>query len=131
MIMSLFCVLELNSLQNAMMLMPCGPSAGPTGGAGLALPATSWSLTRPATFLAMFDSDPLLYLGEIQLDRCSAAEDRHLHAKLLLVGFDLFDRTGEVSESSVDDADLVAGFEGDTRLGLIRTLDDALSQIVN
>ena len=51
--MSLLAVLELNSLQNAMMLMPCGPSAGPTGGAGLALPAWSCSLTMPETFFAM------------------------------------------------------------------------------
>src|SRR5580698_6031596 len=53
MIMSLPCVLALNSLQNAMMLMPCGPRAGPTGGAGLALPAASCSLTIPETFFAM------------------------------------------------------------------------------
>ena len=53
MIMSLPCVLALNSLQNPMMLMPCGPSAGPTGGAGLALPAGSCSLTIPVTFFAM------------------------------------------------------------------------------
>src|SRR5215212_5486466 len=34
-------VLALNSLQNAMMLTPCAPSAGPTGGAGFAAPAGS------------------------------------------------------------------------------------------
>src|SRR5579862_565572 len=32
-------VLALNALQNSMMLTPCGPSAVPTGGAGVALPA--------------------------------------------------------------------------------------------
>src|SRR6185503_7853450 len=47
------CVRELNSLQNAMMLMPCGPSAVPTGGAGLALPAGIWSFTNPVTFFAI------------------------------------------------------------------------------
>ena len=31
-----FCVAALNSLQNAMMLTPRGPSAVPTGGAGFA-----------------------------------------------------------------------------------------------
>jgi hypothetical protein len=36
-------VLALNSLQNAMMLTPWAPSAGPTGGAGFAAPAGSWS----------------------------------------------------------------------------------------
>src|SRR5205814_4037669 len=47
------CVRELNSLQKAMMLMPCGPSAVPTGGAGLALPAGIWSFTNPVAFFAI------------------------------------------------------------------------------
>src|SRR5580704_10121297 len=130
MIMSLPCVLALNSLQKAMMLMPWGPSAGPTGGAGLALPAASWSLTIPETFLAMA-LDPLLHLTEIQLDRRRAAEDRDLHPQLLLVGFDLFDRPREVRERPVDDANLVARLERDARLRLDSTLDDALSQILD
>src|SRR5215207_8971863 len=46
------CVRALNSLQKAMMLMPCGPSAVPTGGAGLAFPAGIWSFTKPDTFFA-------------------------------------------------------------------------------
>src|SRR5699024_12622371 len=33
-----------------LLLMPCGPSAGPTGGAGDAAPASIWSLIRPETF---------------------------------------------------------------------------------
>src|SRR5438094_821651 len=45
-------VLALNCLQNSMMLTPCGPSAGPTGCAGVALPAGIWSFTMPVTFLA-------------------------------------------------------------------------------
>src|SRR6266705_6571909 len=44
-----FWVAALNSLQNAMMLTPRGPSAVPTGGAGLACPAGIWSLIS-ATF---------------------------------------------------------------------------------
>ena len=47
------CVRALNSLQKAMMLMPCGPSAVPTGGAGLALPAGICSFTNPVTFFAI------------------------------------------------------------------------------
>jgi hypothetical protein len=38
-------VLALNALQNSMMLTPCGPSAVPTGGAGVALPAGICSFT--------------------------------------------------------------------------------------
>src|SRR4029079_1077408 len=47
------CVRELNALQNSMMLTPCWPSAGPTGGAGLAAPAGIWSLISVSTFLAI------------------------------------------------------------------------------
>ena len=43
-------VRALNSLQNCMMFKPCCPSAGPTGGAGLALPAGHWSLMSAVTF---------------------------------------------------------------------------------
>src|SRR5688500_6282012 len=47
--------LELKSLQNAMMLTPCWPRAGPTGGEGLALPAGSCSFTYPVIFfMALF-----------------------------------------------------------------------------
>src|SRR5882724_3869355 len=48
-----FCVVALNSLQNAMMLTPRGPSAVPTGGAGLACPAGIWSLICAITSLAI------------------------------------------------------------------------------
>src|SRR5579863_771630 len=47
------CVLALNSLQNAMMLMPCGPSAVPTGGAGFARPAGICNFTNPTAFFAI------------------------------------------------------------------------------
>src|ERR1700691_498113 len=78
MIMSLPWVFALNSLQKAMILMPCGPSAAHTGGAGLALPAASWSLTIHETFFAMTipmilrdcacarSDDPLLHLTEVE-----------------------------------------------------------------
>src|SRR4051812_50175078 len=43
-------VRALNSLQNCMMFRPCCPSAGPTGGAGFALPAGHCSLMVAGTF---------------------------------------------------------------------------------
>src|SRR6202167_4042858 len=46
-------VLALNALQNSMMLTPCGPSAVPTGGAGVALPAGIWSFTIALIFFAI------------------------------------------------------------------------------
>src|SRR5260221_857190 len=36
-----------------MMLIPCGPRAVPTGGAGFVFPAGICSLTNPVTFFAM------------------------------------------------------------------------------
>src|SRR5690242_11928942 len=45
-------VRALKSLQNAMMLRPRWPSAGPIGGDGLAAPAGTCSLRNPATFFA-------------------------------------------------------------------------------
>src|ERR1700758_3500366 len=46
-------VFALKFLQKSMMLTPCGPSAVPTGGAGVALPAAIWSFTTACTFLAI------------------------------------------------------------------------------
>src|SRR5262245_31007578 len=46
-------VWALNALQKSMMLTPCWPRAGPTGGAGVALPAGMCSFTYPVIFFAM------------------------------------------------------------------------------
>merc|ERR1719313_1656418 len=46
-------VRALYSLQNIIMLTPAAPSAGPTGGAGLTLPAWSASLMIFVTFFAI------------------------------------------------------------------------------
>ena len=43
-------VAALYALTKSMIATPCGPSAVPTGGAGLALPAGIWILTIAATF---------------------------------------------------------------------------------
>src|SRR6185436_13436750 len=62
------CVRALNSLQKAMMLIPWGPRAVPTGGAGFALPAGICSLTKPTAFFAM-----------ILLSYCLAARSVRVH----------------------------------------------------
>jgi hypothetical protein len=50
-----FCeaVFALKFLQKSMMLTPCCPSAGPTGGAGVASPAGICSFTYPVIFFAI------------------------------------------------------------------------------
>src|SRR4029453_3995939 len=51
---SSFEVFALKFLQKSMILTPCGPSAVPTGGAGVAFPAEIWSFTIACTFFAMY-----------------------------------------------------------------------------
>src|SRR3954468_9264486 len=53
-----FAVWALNALTNSMMLMPCWPRAGPTGGAGEAWPPGACSLMVVRTFLAIRSSSP-------------------------------------------------------------------------
>src|SRR6201989_3014552 len=98
-----FSVAALYALQNSMMLTPCWPSAGPTGGAGVGCPAWICSFISPATFFfwGMVLGVPLSFLlrfrrvelrsaqpttpksldlGDLvegQFDGCFAAEDRH------------------------------------------------------
>src|SRR3954470_12031644 len=67
-------VAALNALTNSMMLMPCWPSAGPPGGAGVAWPPGACSLMVVRTFFAMLLD--LLHLVVPDLDRRLAAEDR-------------------------------------------------------
>src|ERR671927_192225 len=107
-----------------MMLTPCWPSAGPTGGAGVAAPALIWSLmTAVNRFLGGMTSfsafrwwfgapgSDLRDLGERQLDRRLAAEDGHEHLQLLLLGVDLVDRGRQGREGPVHDGDGLADLE--------------------
>src|SRR5207302_4430286 len=89
-------VCALNALQNSMMLTPCWPCAGPTGGAGFAWPPGICSLISVSTFFAM--SVQLLHLVERQLDGHLALEDVDEHLQLLLVGVDVDDLAVEVGE---------------------------------
>src|SRR5215470_648798 len=89
-------VLALNCLQNSMMLTCAWPSAGPIGGAGVALPAGICSFTLPVTFFAILGH--LLHLPEFQLDRSGAAENRDHHLERLAVFVDLVHHTGKAGE---------------------------------
>ena len=60
-----------------MMFTPCWPRAGPTGGAGVALPAGICNFTWPITFFAIAVTLCLLHLKKIQFHRRRTAENRH------------------------------------------------------
>src|SRR5664280_2652809 len=126
-------VCALKFLQNSMMLTPCWPSAGPTGGAGLAAPAGICNLITAASFFFLGGMRPLAsgawfgwsagidqqagistsskcslnlgHLVERQLDRRLPAEDRHQHLELLGVRVDLVDGGGQRGERPVGDLD--------------------------
>src|SRR5881394_485765 len=99
-------VCALNALQNSMMLTPCWPSAGPTGGAGFAWPPGICSLMSVRTFLAI--SVQFLHLVERELHRNLALEDVDEHLQLLLVGVDVDDLAVEVRERAGRDLDRFA-----------------------
>src|SRR5437773_1176178 len=100
-------VCALNALQNSMMLTPCWPSAGPTGGAGLAWPPGIWSLMSVRTFFAI-TSVQFLDLVERELDRHLSFEDVDQHLELLLVRVDVDDLAVEVGERARCDLDGLA-----------------------
>src|ERR1700689_4803143 len=99
-----------------MMLTPCGPSAVPTGGAGVAFPAGICSFTEPVIFFAILNRAQcppewravrsfhqiylcgLFDLQEVQLDRGCAAKNRDQHAQGVALRIDLVDLALEVRE---------------------------------
>src|ERR1700744_4950317 len=95
-----------------MMLTPCWPSAGPTGGAGFAAPAWICNLMIAASFflggmLSLRLSD-LGNLAERQFDGRLATEDRHEDVQLLVHRVDLADRRRQGRERPVHDGDRLA-----------------------
>src|SRR4051812_43106938 len=148
---SSFAVRELKFLQKSIILTPCGPSAVPTGGAGVAFPAAIWSFTIACTFFAMIPcarcqlpaSSCQLYatrvagrgsvkleamqlqffdLQKIQFDRRRTAEDGDHHLQGVAIEVDLVHGAVEAGERALVDADLIAFFEGVLRLGLLGRL---------
>src|SRR6266700_2921992 len=102
-------VCALNALQNSMMLTPCWPSAGPTGGAGVAEPPGHWSFTLTLSSFAMSDG---LHLPVFEFHRGRPAEDRHDDAHEALGGDRLVDDAVEGLERAFLDLHRVALLEG-------------------
>src|SRR3712207_5094280 len=113
-----------------MMLTPCWPSAGPTGGAGVAAPALIWSLTIAESFRFLGGISSFLVvvaarrgpacrgggsdlrdLRERELDRRLPAEDRHQDLDLLGVDVDLADRRRQRGERPVHHRHRLADLE--------------------
>src|SRR6266550_1507065 len=115
-----------------MMLTPCCPRAGPTGGAGLAAPAWICSLMIAVSFfflggipwlscLCVLAGLELGDLAERQLDRGLAAEDRHQHLEFLMQRIDLVDRGRQSGERTVHDRHRLSDREvDDLDLRLVR-----------
>src|SRR2546425_11273939 len=95
-------VCALNALQNSMMLTPCCPSAGPTGGAGLACPAGICSLIWPVTFFAIAFLC-LFHLPILQFHWRIAPKNIHRDFQFSTVRFDLLDHPAEIQERPVID----------------------------
>src|SRR5437763_10645833 len=93
-----------------MMLTPCCPSAGPTGGAGVAAPASICSLMIAASFF-LGGISGFLDLGDLaegELDRRLTTEDRDQYLQLLRVRIDFIDGRGQRRERAVHDSDRLA-----------------------
>src|SRR3954462_2562852 len=109
---ALSAVRSLSDFVNSTMLMPCGPSAVPTGGAGVALPAGSCRVRTIRIFLATVCarslSLELFDLQEVELDRGLPAEDADEALQLVALRVDLVDRADELGERPVGDADALA-----------------------
>src|ERR1700678_3764237 len=107
---SLFCVRALNCLQNSMMLTWAWPKAGPTGGAGVALPASICNFTCVCTFLTggiaiTFRLNYLLNFAKLELHRSRPPEDRDHHLQRLPILIYLVDDAVEVGKGSIRDPD--------------------------
>src|SRR5207248_1260219 len=101
-----------------MMLMPCGPSAVPTGGAGVARPACSSSLsTVRIFFFDMLSLADFLDLQQVELDWRLVAEHVDEHFQLALLRIDLVDLAVEVCERTIHHADGLAHLELHPDLG--------------
>src|SRR5918993_1516649 len=91
-------VWALYALQKSMMLTPCGPRAVPTGGAGVAAPACSWTFTSAAIF----------FLGGIDSSLSLCGHDGGYPCHLVLLPVIVRLRTVEPKIAGVWSADLFA-----------------------
>src|SRR6266850_1120585 len=136
---SSFCdVRALNCLQNSMILTCACPSAGPTGGAGVALPAAIWSFTDPVAFFAMMPFrlhscclSHLLHLPKLQLHRSRAPEDRDHNLQSLAILVDFIHNARKRSERPFTDPHRLVLLELDLKLGLLAAVSDLVNDVAD
>src|SRR5437867_10880709 len=99
------CVRALKALQNSIMLTPRCPSAGPTGGLGVACPAGIWSFTAATTFRAILRQSlsGLFDLHQVEFDWRCPTKDADQHPQISSFWFDLSHHTREIVHRPVDD----------------------------
>src|SRR5215813_9692461 len=108
-----FWVLALNCLQNSIILTPCCPNDGPTGGAGFALPAGICNLIWADTSFAMrgllstFQTLDTFHLQKAQLNRGRAAEDADHYLQAVVILIHLVNHAVKTKERSIHDTDIV------------------------
>src|SRR6266571_5340313 len=134
-------VFALNCFTKSMMFTPWGPSAVPTGGAGVACPAGTCSLTIAVTGLAIGSSISVrsrglpripwsvsLQLQIIQLHGRRTPEQRDRHPDFSLVRQHFLHRPAEIRERPFCDLHDLADEERN-RLGGLFFLDHALDAV--
>src|SRR5215470_16428195 len=126
-------VFALNALQKSMIFTPCCPRAGPTGGAGVALPAGICNFTWPITFFAINFASGLrfLYLQEVQFNRRGPAEDSHHYFQCVPVRINLINDSRKARERPVDNFDCFTFFERQFRLWLIGRSRNTINNLLN
>src|ERR1700722_14398929 len=124
-------VLALNCLQKSMMFTPCGPSAVPTGGAGVAFIAGNCNFTVALIFLAILlflypwkrlrvSLRDFFNLRKIELDWRGTPEDGYRNLQRRTVGIHLFHYPGKIAEEAFSDSHFLATIERQLLLRFFR-----------
>src|SRR5579883_2930846 len=134
-------VFALNCLQKSIMFNPCWPKAGPTGGAGVALPAAICSLICAVTFFPLGAGAAILYsfnqtlellhLQEIEFHRRRPSENSDHHLQRVAVEIDVIDHAGEVIERTIDNLDRLVFLKCQLRRCPFARSSDAVYDLVH
>src|SRR5271169_1705465 len=143
-----------------MMLTCAWPSAGPTGGAGVALPAAICNFTEPVAFFAMMPFPIYLFvetglarfplprrgklrlsivrllrhffhLSKFQFHRSRTPENRDHHLQSLAIFVHVIDHAGKRRERAFADAHRLALFELDLELWFFPAVGHFVNDVID